>query len=120
MQKVVAFFAKLMYKLMNVSGAEALSNVASAFVGQVEAQIMIKPYIKNMTMSELLASMSGSMACIAGSIMAVYISMGIPAKYLLAASVMAAPGALVISKIVMPETEESETKGEVKLEVKKN
>lgn len=119
MQKVVSFFAKLMYKLMNVSGAEALSNVASAFVGQVEAQIMIKPYIANMTMSELLASMSGSMACIAGSIMAVYISMGIPAKYLLAASVMAAPGALVISKIVMPETKESETKGEVKLEVKK-
>ncbi len=119
MQRVVAFFAKIMYKLMNVSGAEALSNVASAFVGQVEAQIMIKPYIKNMTMSELLASMSGSMACIAGSIMAVYIGMGIPAKYLLAASVMAAPGALVISKIVMPETEESETKGEVKLEVKK-
>ena len=119
MQKVVAFFAKLMYKLMDVSGAEALSNVASAFVGQVEAQIMIKPYIKNMTMSELLASMSGSMACIAGSIMAVYISMGIPAKYLLAASVMAAPGALVISKIVMPETEVPETKGEVKLEVKR-
>ena len=119
MQKIVEFFAKIMYKLMNVSGAEALSNIASAFVGQVEAQIMIKPYIKNMTMSELLASMSGSMACIAGSIMAVYISMGIPAKYLLAASVMAAPGALVISKIVMPETEESETKGEVKLEVKK-
>ena len=119
MQRVVAFFAKLMYKLMDVSGAEALSNVASAFVGQVEAQIMIKPYVANMTMSELLASMSGSMACIAGSIMAVYISMGIPAKYLLAASVMAAPGALVISKIVMPETQESETKGEVKLEVKK-
>ena len=119
MQKIVEFFAKIMYKIMNVSGAEALSNIASAFVGQVEAQIMIKPYIKNMTMSELLASMSGSMACIAGSIMAVYISMGIPAKYLLAASVMAAPGALVISKIVMPETEESETKGEVKLEVKK-
>ena len=119
MQKIVSFFAKIMYKLMDVSGAEALSNVASAFVGQVEAQIMIKPYIKNMTMSELLASMSGSMACIAGSIMAVYISMGIPAKYLLAASVMAAPGALVISKIVMPETGNPETKGEVKLEVKK-
>ena len=118
MQKIVSFFAKIMYKLMDVSGAEALSNVASAFVGQVEAQIMIKPYIKNMTMSELLASMSGSMACIAGSIMAVYIGMGIPAKYLLAASVMAAPGALVISKIVMPETAVSETKGEVKLEVK--
>ena len=119
MQKIVSFFAKMMYKLMNVSGAEALSNVASAFVGQVEAQIMIKPYIANMTMSELLASMSGSLACIAGSIMAVYIGMGIPAKYLLAASIMAAPGALVISKIVMPETEVSETKGEVKLEVKR-
>lgn len=119
MQKVVEFFAKIMYKLMNVSGSESLSNIASAFVGQVEAQIMIKPYLKNMTLSELLASMSGSMACIAGSIMAVYISMGIPAKYLLAASIMAAPGALVISKIVMPETEVSETKGVVKLEVKK-
>jgi CNT family concentrative nucleoside transporter len=73
-----------------------------------------------MTMSELLASMSGSMACIAGGVMAVYISMGVPAPYLLAASIMAAPGALVISKIVWPETEESATKGAVKLEVKKS
>ena len=63
--------------------------------------------------------MTGSMACIAGGVMAVYISMGVPASYLLAASLMAAPGALVISKIVFPETEESETKGRVKLEVKK-
>jgi CNT family concentrative nucleoside transporter len=70
-------------------------------------------------MSELLASMTGSMACIAGGVMAVYISMGVPASYLLAASLMAIPGALVISKIVYPETEESETKGKVKLEVKK-
>jgi CNT family concentrative nucleoside transporter len=104
---------------MQVSGSEALSNVASAFVGQVEAQIMIKPYINTMTMSELLASMSGSMACIAGGVMAVYIQMGVPAPYLLAASIMAAPGALVISKIVWPETEESPTKGKIKLEVKK-
>jgi CNT family concentrative nucleoside transporter len=72
-----------------------------------------------MTMSELLASMSGSMATIAGGVMAVYISMGVPAPYLLAASIMAAPGALVISKIVWPETEESPTKGAIKLEVKK-
>jgi CNT family concentrative nucleoside transporter len=72
-----------------------------------------------MTMSELLASMAGSMACIAGGVMAVYISMGVPANYLLAASIMAAPAALVISKIVIPETQESETKGAVKLEVKK-
>lgn len=120
MQIIVSFFARIVHFLMRVSGSEALSNVASAFVGQVEAQIMIKPYIPTMTMSELLASMSGSMACIAGGVMAVYISMGVPAPYLLAASIMAAPAALVISKIVWPETEESPTKGAVKLEVKKS
>lgn len=119
MQIIISFFARLVHALMRVSGSEALSNVASAFVGQVEAQIMIKPYLKTMTKSELLASMSGSMACIAGGVMAVYISMGVPAPYLLAASIMAAPGALVISKIVWPETEESPTKGQIKLEVKK-
>ncbi len=119
MQRVVAVVAKIVHRLMGVSGSEAISNVASAFVGQVEAQIMIKPYISTMTMSELLASMSGSMACIAGGVMAVYISMGVPAPYLLAASLMAAPGALVISKIVFPETEASPTKGKVKLEIKK-
>jgi len=120
MQRVVSFFARIVHALMRVSGSEALSNVASAFVGQVEAQIMIKPYINTMTKSELLASMAGSMACIAGGVMAVYISMGVPAPYLLAASVMAAPGALVVSKIVLPETEESSTHGTVKLEVKKS
>jgi len=119
MQRVVKFFAFIMYKIMGVSGSEALSNVASAFVGQVEAQIMIKPYIKGMTMSELLASMTGSMACIAGGVMAVYISLGVPAQYLIAASLMAAPGALVIAKIVWPESEESETKGNVTLQVKR-
>lgn len=119
MQRIVAVFAKGMKFIMNVSGSEALSNVSSAFVGQVEAQILIKPYISSMTMSELLASMAGSMACIAGGVMAVYIQMGVDAKYLLAASIMAAPAALVIAKIVYPETEESETKGTVKLEIKK-
>jgi concentrative nucleoside transporter, CNT family len=120
MQRIIAVVAKLVHWLMGVSGSEAISNVASAFVGQVEAQIMIKPYISTMTMSELLASMTGSMACIAGGVMAVYISMGVPAPYLLAASLMAAPGALVISKIVFPETQPSPTKGQVKLEVKKS
>lgn len=119
MQWIVKVMARIVYKLMGVSGSEALSNVASAFVGQVEAQIMIKPYIKGMTMSELLASMTGSMACIAGGVMAVYIALGVPAEYLIAASLMAAPGALVISKIVWPETEISETKDKVTLEVKK-
>jgi CNT family concentrative nucleoside transporter len=120
MQRVVSIFAWVVNKLMGASGSEALSNVGSVFVGQVEAQIMIKPYVKGMTKSELLASMTGSMACIAGGVMAVYISMGVPAQYLLAASLMAAPGALVISKIVYPETEESQTKGSVSLQVEKN
>ncbi len=119
MQRVVAVIARGVHWLMGVSGSEALSNVASAFVGQVEAQIMIKPYLPGMTMSELLASMAGSMACIAGGVMAVYIALGVPAPYLLAASLMAAPGALVISKIVWPETEVSETQGVVQLEIKK-
>lgn len=119
MQRVIAILAKGMHWLMGVSGAEALSNAASAFVGQVEAQIMIKPYLKGMTKSELLASMTGSFACIAGGVMATYIKLGVPASYLLAASIMAAPGALVISKIVYPETEKSETQGFVQLEIKK-
>ena len=120
MQWVISILARGMYWLMGVSGAEALSNVSSAFVGQVEAQIMIKPYLKDMTRSELMASMTGSFACIAGGVMATYIKLGVEASYLLAASLMAAPGALVISKIIFPETEESSTKGVVKLEVKKH
>ncbi|MHA8065576.1 NupC/NupG family nucleoside CNT transporter [Aquirufa sp. ROCK2-A2] len=120
LQRVVSVLGKGVHWLMGVSGAEALSNVASTFVGQVEAQIMIKPYLKNMTNSELMASMTGSFACIAGGVMAVYISLGVPAAYLLAASLMAAPGALVISKIMFPETVKSESHGEVKLEIQKS
>lgn len=115
MQRVVAVLGKGMNKLLDVSGAEALSNVASAFVGQIVAQVMIKPYLANLTRSELLASMSGSLACISGSIMPIYIAMGIPAEYLLASSVMAAPGALVISKIVYPETGVPETSKDIKM-----
>jgi CNT family concentrative nucleoside transporter len=123
MQRIVAVIARGMNFVMRVSGAEALSNVASAFVGQVEAQVMIKPYLKGMTKSELLASMSGSLACIAGGILIVYANMGAQAGMNLApklimASLMAAPGALIISKIVFPETEVSQTMGKVKLEVK--
>jgi len=123
MQRIVSVIAKGMNFIMRVSGAEALSNVASAFVGQVEAQVMIKPYLKGMTKSELLASMSGSLACIAGGILIVYANMGAQAGMNLApklimASLMAAPGALIISKIVFPETEVSQTMGKVKLEVK--
>ena len=109
MQRIVAVLGKGMNKLMSVSGAEALSNVASAFVGQIVAQIMIKPYLPKLTRSELLASMAGSMACISGATMPLYIGMGIPAPYILASSIMAAPGALVISKIVYPEVNTPET-----------
>lgn len=123
MQKVISVVAKAMNFVMRVSGAEALSNVASAFVGQIEAQVMIRPYLAGMTRSEILASMSGSLACIAGGILVVYVNMGAAAGFdlapkLIAASLMAAPGALIISKIVFPETEQSETMGDVKLEVK--
>ena len=118
MQFIVSVVARAMNFIMRVSGAEALSNVASAFVGQVEAQVMIRGYLPTMTRSELLASMSGSLACISGGILIVYANMGVRPDYLIAASLMAAPGALVISKIVFPETEVSPTMGTVKLEVK--
>jgi concentrative nucleoside transporter, CNT family len=119
MQFIVQLLARGMKWLMDISGAEALSNIASAFVGQVEAQIMIKPYLKGMTSSELMASMTGSFACISGGVMAAYIGLGIKAEYLIAASIMAAPGALAIAKIMYPETETSETKGSVTLKVEK-
>lgn len=119
MQRVVQVVAWVVSKVMGASGAEALSNAASIFVGQIEAQLLIKPYVATMTQSELLAIMAGSMACIAGGVMAVYIKMGIPAEYLLTASLMAAPGALVIAKLVYPETETSLTQGTVRVEVEK-
>jgi len=119
MQRIVQMVAKVVAAVMGASGSEALSNAASIFVGQVEAQLLIRPYVPSMTMSELLASMAGSMACVAGGVLAVYIGLGIKASYLLTASIMAAPGALVISKIVFPETEESKTKGKVQIEVKR-
>ena len=75
MQRVVTVLGKAMNKIMRVSGAEALSNVASAFVGNIVAQIMIKPYLEKLTRSELLASLSGSLACISGSLMPIYIGM---------------------------------------------
>ena len=115
MQRVVAVLGKLMNKIMKVSGAEALSNVASAFVGNVVAQIMIKPYLEKLTRSELLASLSGSLACVSGATMPIYIGMGIPAQYVLASSIMAVPGALILAKIVYPETGEPETRDNIKI-----
>lgn len=119
LQLVVRLLSWVVTRLIGASGAEALSNTASVFVGQVEAQLLVKPYLGKATNSELLTMMSGSMACIAGGVLAIYISMGIPASYLLTASLMAIPGALVIAKLVLPETSEPLTKGSVQLNVEK-
>lgn len=119
MQRIIPIFGKAMNKLMGVSGAEALSNVASAFVGNVSAQMMIKPYLPKLTRSEMLSSMSGSMACISVATMPIYIAMGIPAPYVLASSVMAIPGAFVISKIVYPETHTPETSEDIVIQYNK-
>ena len=120
MQRVILFLGKIMNKILGVSGAEALSNCASPFVGNVAAQSMIKHYLPNLTRSELLATMTGSTACISASCIAMYTGFGISTEYLLAASVMAIPGSFVVSKIVYPETMEPETKKDFKISRRKN
>jgi CNT family concentrative nucleoside transporter len=121
MQAVVWALAKVLSKTLGVSGAEAMSNAANIFCGQTEAPLVVKPYIPRMTRSELMAMMTGGFATIAGSVMAVY--MGLVgtdlAPHLLSASVMAAPGAFVMAKLVRPERERSETAGEVRFEVRR-
>jgi CNT family concentrative nucleoside transporter len=119
MQRIVSAVAKIMVKTMGTSGAESLSAVACVFVGQSEAPLLIKPYIAKMTRSELMAIMTGGMATIAGSVMAAYIGMGVPASHLLAASIMGAPAGLIMAKLLVPETEESQTAGGVTLTIEK-
>jgi CNT family concentrative nucleoside transporter len=137
LQLVVKGMAWVMAKLLGTSGAESLSNAANIFVGQTEAPLLIRPFIKTMTNSELLTIMVGGMATIAGGVMASYIQMlgqsfaevkGIGleqaqltfAVQLLAASTMAAPASLVISKVLFPEVGEPVTKGTIKLKVEKS
>ncbi|OGR41887.1 MAG: Na+ dependent nucleoside transporter domain-containing protein [Elusimicrobia bacterium GWA2_61_42] len=122
MQKVVLVFARIMAKVMGTSGSESLSASANIFVGQTEAPLVVRPYVASMTQSELMAIMTGGMATISGGIMAAYVGLlvdSIPniAGHLLAASIMAAPAGLVMAKIIVPETEESETKGVVKMQL---
>lgn len=117
MQYLVSYLAKIMVKLLGTSGAETLSATANIFVGQTEAPLVIKPYIKTMTKSELLTVMTGGMATVAGGVMAGYVSMGVNAGHLIAASIMSAPASLIISKIIIPETEEPKTKGSVNIEL---
>jgi len=124
-QKVISLLAKVMTKILGVSGAESLSVAGNIFLGQTEAPLMIKPYLEKMTKSELLLVMIGGMATVAGGVLAAYIGFlggDDPvlrlkfAQHLLAASVMAAPGAIVMSKILYPETEPIDTNVKVSTE----
>ncbi len=118
MQFIVSLFARLMQLTLGTSGAETLSAAANIFVGQTEAPLVIRPYIASMTISELNAIMIGGFATMAGGVLAAYVEMGISAKNLLSASVMAAPAGLMIAKILQPEVDEPKTLGHVKLDVK--
>ena len=111
--RIVAMMAWLMMQTMKTSGAESLSCAANIFVGQTEAPLTIKPYLSSLTKSELHSIMTGGFATIAGGVMAAYISFGIPAEHLLAASVMSAPAALAISKLFYPETAKPQTQGKI-------
>ncbi len=114
MQKIIKFVATIMQKTMKTSGPETTSISANIFVGQTEAPLVIKPFIAKMTNSELMAIMTGGFATVAGGVMAIYVGMlkNIPdiAGHLMAASIMSAPAALVVAKIIYPETEKSTSK----------
>lgn len=105
MQKVVDFLGGSLHKLLGTSRTESLSATANIFVGQTEAPLVVRPYINRMTQSELFAVMVGGLASVAGSVLAGYAGMGVELKYLIAASFMAAPGGLLMAKMIKPETD---------------
>lgn len=109
LQLVVRGVAWVMQKLMRTSGSESLAAAANIFMGQTEAPLVVKPYLARMTRSELMALMVPGFASIAGGVLAAYVSFGIDAGHLLTASLMSAPAALMMSKIILPETESSDT-----------
>ncbi len=123
MQFIVKYIARGMQKSMKTSGSETLSASANIFVGQTEAPLVIRPFVKTMTKSELMAVMTGGFATMAGGVLAIYAKWlaDIPniAGHLMAASVMSAPAALVLAKIIYPEVETSPTQGDLKLEIEK-
>ncbi len=119
LQKVVEFMAKIMVYVMDTAGSESLATAANVFMGMAEAPLVIRPYIKTMTRSEIMALMTGGMATISGATLAAYTGFGADAGHLLTASIISAPAALVIAKIMVPETEISLTKGTVKAKIPK-
>ncbi|GAF21593.1 LOW QUALITY PROTEIN: nucleoside permease NupC [Bacillus sp. JCM 19047] len=118
MQFIVRYLGGGISRLLQTSRAESVSATGNIFVGQTEAPLMIKPYLNKMTASELFAVMTGGMATVAGSVMAGISLMGIPLEYLIAATFMLAPGGLLMAKMIVPETEVSETKDTINLKVK--
>ncbi|PCJ81174.1 MAG: NupC/NupG family nucleoside CNT transporter [Bacteroidetes bacterium] len=112
MKWVINVLGGALSKLLGTSRTESLSATANIFVGQTEAPLVVKPFIKTMTKSELFAVMCGGLASVAGSVLAGYASMGVPLHYLIAASFMAAPGGLLFAKLIMPETDKGDTKSE--------
>jgi CNT family concentrative nucleoside transporter len=121
MQVVIYAMAKVMSATMGVSGAESMAMAANVFVGQTEAPLVVRPYLNGMTQSELNALMTGGFATIAGSVLAIYLGYLGPeyGPHLLSASVMSAPAAFLVAKIVLPETEESVTGGKVRLRIER-
>jgi CNT family concentrative nucleoside transporter len=117
MQRVVALLARGLARAMRLSGAEALSTIGDVFLGMTEAPLLIRPYIAKMTESELFAVMAAGMATISGTVLLAYVAMGIDAGFLVTASFMSAPAAVMIAKIMVPEKGTPETLGEVRLQV---
>jgi CNT family concentrative nucleoside transporter len=113
MQLLIRLFARLMQLTLRVSGAESLNVAASIFMGQTEAPLTIRPFLPGATQSELMTIMTSGMAHVSGGIMAAYILYGIEAQHLLAAVIMTAPGTILISKMLVPETETPATEGVV-------
>ena len=118
LQLIVRGMAWIMRRIMRTSGSESLCCAANVFMGQTEAPLVIQPYLKGMTRSEIMTMMVGGMATIAGGVFAIYAGMGVEAGHLLTASFMAAPTALYVSKILLPETEKSETADGAESDVK--
>jgi len=120
MQRVVHFMAVIMQRTMRTSGAESLSVAAEVFMGQTESPLVIFPFLKSLTMSELLTIMIGGMATVSGGVLAAYIGLGIDPVFLLTGSVMAAPASLMMGKMLYPEKGVPETAGFVKVEMEKS
>src|SRR5438128_8386960 len=119
MQGTVRRFPIVRHRVIRASGAEALNVAASIFMGQTEAPLTIRPFLPEMTQSELMTVMTSGMAHISGGIMAAYIAFGIEARHLLTAVIMTAPGTIMMAKMLVPEVEVPKTMGSVKLTVER-